>query len=112
VLTDGELPGGAAGTDVLAMPGRTTWCPWMGRRLTGACTRACMAATQARLAGVKPTPTEAKQGKERGGFAGYRRTRCSHNGGGEGGGSVAGHAGCGGALVEGGEEAVKSASLP
>jgi hypothetical protein len=29
VLTDGELPGGAAGTDVLVRPGRTAWCPQM-----------------------------------------------------------------------------------
>jgi hypothetical protein len=70
VITDDELPGGAAGTDVLVMPGRTAWCPRMSRRCTGVCTLACMAATQARLAGVKPTPTEAGQGMERGGFAG------------------------------------------
>jgi hypothetical protein len=71
--------------------------PSDGRRFTGACTLACMAATQAWLTDVKPTSTEARQGKERGGFAGYRQTRCSRNGGGEGGGCVAGHAGRGGA---------------
>jgi hypothetical protein len=29
VLTDGELPGGAAGTDVLVRPGHIAWCPRM-----------------------------------------------------------------------------------
>jgi hypothetical protein len=70
VITDGELPGGAAGNDVLVMPSRTAWCPRMSRRCTEACTLACMAAMQAWLTGVKTTPTEAEQGKERGGFAG------------------------------------------
>jgi hypothetical protein len=67
VITDGELSGGAAGTNVLVMPGRTAWCPRMSRRCIGAC-MACMAATQAQLAGVKPTPTEVGQGKAREGF--------------------------------------------
>jgi hypothetical protein len=70
MITDSELPGGAAGTDMLVMPGHTAWCPRMSRRCTEACTLACMVATQARLTGVNPTPTKAGQGKERGGFAG------------------------------------------
>jgi hypothetical protein len=44
VITNSELLGGATGTDVLIMLGRTAWCPRMSRRCTGACTLACMAA--------------------------------------------------------------------